>query len=118
MQCTKFKEEYKMKNLSKRQRAISADIKAALNDSNILDENLCDTAAMLITTIEEANKAINENGILITQVGSMKQETIKENPAVNTRLSAIKQLNVLVRTLKLDKVQVEHVTDLSKFLGE
>lgn len=106
-----------MKNLTQRQKTLSRQIKEKLNESDILDDTMCDSCAMLITTIEECNKAVNDRGVLITEKGSRGQDVTKENPAINTRLAAIKQLNVIVRTLKLDKKEVTEVNELTQFMN-
>ncbi|MEZ8410070.1 P27 family phage terminase small subunit [Vibrio splendidus] len=106
-----------MKHLTQRQKNLSRQIKEKLNESDILDDAMCDSCAMLITTIEECTKVINEQGVLITQKGSRGQDVTKENPAINTRIVAIKQLNVITRTLKLDKKGVVEVNELTQFMN-
>ncbi|PML06374.1 P27 family phage terminase small subunit [Vibrio lentus] len=106
-----------MKHLTQRQKNLSRQIKEKLNESDILDDATCDSCAMLMTTIEESQKVINEHGTHIIETGSRKQQTLKENPAINTRNAAIKQLNVLIRTLKLDKKDVVEVNELTQFMN-
>ncbi|MBW3696461.1 hypothetical protein EK599_12215 [Vibrio sp. T187] len=105
-----------MKNLSQRQRSIANKIKDELNDTNTVNDALASSMATLITTIEDCNKHINENGVLLVETGSRKQTITKENPAVNTRDKSIKQLNVIARTLKIEAENNEEENDLYVFL--
>ncbi|NLS13014.1 P27 family phage terminase small subunit [Vibrio sp. SM6] len=103
-----------MKNLTTRQQRIAKQIKADVQDTNTVNDALAASMAVLITTIEDCNEHINKHGVLLVETGSRKQQITKENPAVNTRDKAIKQLNVIARTIKIEteKVKESSLNDL------
>ncbi|EGU35573.1 hypothetical protein VII00023_08714 [Vibrio ichthyoenteri ATCC 700023] len=105
-----------MKNLTKRQRDIARKIKSDMEEVNTILDELAESSACLITTIEEAQQNINEHGSLLIITGSTGQTKYQENPAINTRDKAIKQLNINARLLAPNKKSKDIVSELGDFL--
>lgn len=105
-----------MKNLTQRQKTIAKKIKDQMNYCNEINSHLVDACAVLITTAEDAQKEVNEKGVLLTVTGSQKQTKYIENPAVVTRNNAIKQLTVTARSLNIKLDDISPETDFEKFM--
>jgi len=103
-------------NMSERQSELFAAVKDHLSDDNVIDNSLAANMAILMDTIEKANAHVNENGAVLEQTGDKGQTRFIANPAVAQRDAAIKQINVHVRTLKIETQVLEEESELAKFL--
>ncbi len=103
--------------LTERQTELFRAIKDHLNDDNIIDDSLAANMAILMQTVEQSNEHIATNGQVLEVTGDRGQVRYIPNPSVAQRDSAIKQINVHVRTLKIETQALDNTSALASFLN-
>lgn len=102
--------------MTERQKEFFDAVKNHLNDDNAIDDTLAANMAILMDTVEKANHHVNEHGQVLAQTGDKGQTRYVPNPSVVQRDAAIKNINVHVRTLKIETQVLEEESELAKFL--